>query len=596
MASTSKTSIVIGGSTAELEAAVDRGLGKLRGMATSVIGMFASISAVKWGIDLVAKAEDAQLSMKAVLGTADLAKSALSGMREAFGDEAKNFHDGFKKLALAGVEVTSIPPMLNAIGEAASALNPHDLAGGINAITDQLVTMMETASVTEKQLKSLGGMGINANEMLRSANNFGSIDELKEALNKGAISSATAVRQLLVGMDKKFKGAFEERQTTHIRELIEDISDQSAQAMKGLATGVIESSGLKEWLRTTAVEMGGLEVIGKRVGAGLGDTFRIVSNTFEGIYTVAKTLTDILVEAFGGAPKTGISDFLKETATFKLDLVAMRSGALDFCEAAAMGFAIVSDKISQYLVEPLKAFVGMMLGAVSTILKAFSELISMGNDLASGKFFDDFKTGLGVIGDKLGITDGAARAGFDASVENAKLRGPQPVNTIQKAIDDAATSLDGLGKNLFDHAVVGFNAGDVMSGAMADTFTQIRTKFDATGDGGPKTISAGLGLIPGVSAINALGKDAYAKNVADIVLPSTAEAVKSAMATYAPNSAFMAGSVESQRAVQENRLGGSDHNAIAKQQLAEQRKIARLQEDVKDILDKRRLEVAIGAI
>lgn len=367
-----KTSIVIGGSTKELEAAVDRAMGKLSSMASSVVGIFAGIATVKWGYELLKQSEASEIAFTKLLGSADVAKQTLKEIADFASKtpmDNPTLVKAYQTLLAFKFGAEDIPGILRTIGDAASAM-PGNMSENVQRLSVIMGQMRSKTKASAQEILQLTEAGINANEYIRQALKLDTVGEVSSQMEKGLIDSATAVRAVLMGMERDFAGTMEQRSKT-VEGLLSTISDNTGKALLAVFKGATGGE-FKTWLDDIGNGLDGLATIGEDVGNRIAGGLQVVKNVFDGIHAVASAIGEVIRAAFDAI---GIKDFSGELSNVRTNFDLVKNIAHSFIQGFGIGLAFIGDAINNYVVGPLKVIGGLMAQFVSRILEATATLL-----------------------------------------------------------------------------------------------------------------------------------------------------------------------------------------------------------------------------
>lgn len=468
-----KTSIVIGGSTKELEAAVDRAMGKLSSMAAKVVGIFAGIATVKWGYELLKQSEASEIAFTQLLGSADLAKSTLKDIADFAAStpmDNPTLVKAYQTLLAFKFGAEDIPGILRTIGDTAAAM-PGSMEENVQRLSVIMGQMRSKAKLSAGEMLQLTEAGVNAWEYLRQALKLDTVAEVVAMSERGAIDSATAVRAVLGGMEKDFAGIMEKRSKS-VEGLISTIQDNAGRALNSVFKGAT-GGDFKKWLEEVGNGMNGLAAIGESVGEKIAAGFQVVKNIFDGVYAVASAIADVIVAAFGGPGLQSVGDFASAMKGIQTDFAMVKGIAMAFIEGIAVGFAMVGDAVNNYLVEPVKIGFGYVIQFVSRIMEATAQLLE----------------GIGYIS--------------DTAAEMAK------------SVHEAAVKTNQFGEKLAASGKAGMNSGDVAAAAVDKFFRDLERK-QAKASQVPAI--RGTGDNPIQNAINTVAKSAldFGRKIVDM--------------------------------------------------------------------------------
>lgn len=369
--STAKASIVIGGTTKELEAAVDRAIGKLTGLAATAAGIFAGAATLSWGYDLMKQADSAEIAFTKMLGSASAAKQTLKEIADFASKtpmDNPTLVKAYQSLLAFKFGAEDIPGILRVIGDTASAM-PGEMAENVQKLSVIMGQMRSKAKLSAGEMLQLTEAGVNAWEYLRQGMNLGSVADVVALSEKGAIDSATAVRMVLQGMEKDFSGLMETRSKT-IEGLVSTIQDNLGRGLTAVFKGATGGE-FKTWVEDFGNSLNGMGESGEAVGQRIAQSLQVVKNAFDGIHAVGSATYDVLSQAFSSV---GITDFGAQVGQLRTDFAAVKAVALDFMQAVATGFAYVGDAVSMYFISPIRAIVGVVQRALADILGGFAYL------------------------------------------------------------------------------------------------------------------------------------------------------------------------------------------------------------------------------
>lgn len=438
MSSTAKASIVIGGSSKELEAVVDRAVGKLTGLATMVAGLFAGAATFSWGYDLLKQSEAAEIGFTQMLGSADVAKQTLKEL----GDYASKtpfdnptLVKAYRNLLNFKFAAEDIPGILRVLGDTAAAM-PDGMTEGMNKLTVIMGQMRSKAKVSAGEMLQLTEAGINAWSYLQKELGLSSVAEAVAKVESGAVDSATGVRAVLKGMEADFGGVGEKMSKT-VEGLMSTLTDNAGRALQAVFKGAT-GGDFKTWLEGLGESMNGLAATGEAIGKRIADGFQVVKNIFDGIHAVGSAIGEVLSAAFGVESMSGL---IGNLATLRTDFDLVKSVAMKFIEGLAVGFALVGDAVSVYLVDPIQIFVG----AVTT---GFGLLVD----------------GVGYLLDAIGYISDAASA-------------------AAKKTHEIADGIKNFGEGMKNRAVADMQAGNVMASRVKNFFDKMNSPSASSGGG-----------------------------------------------------------------------------------------------------------------
>lgn len=435
MSSTAKASIVIGGSSKELDAVVDSAVGKLRGLALTVGGLFAGAATFSWGYDLLKQSEAAEIGFTQMLGSADVAKQTLKEL----GDYASKtpfdnptLVKAYRNLLNFKFAAEDIPSILRVLGDTAAAM-PEGMQEGMQRLTVIMGQMKSKAKLSSQEMMQLTEAGINAWSYLQKELKVSSVAEAVQKVESGAVDSATGVRAVLKGMEGDFGGVGEKMSKT-VEGLMSTLTDNAGRALQAIFKGAT-GGDFKTWLENVGNGMTGLAEIGEGIGKRIADGFQVVKNIFDGIYAVGSAIGEVLSAAFGVESISGLVGNLADLRT-NMDLV--RSVSMKVIEGLAVGFALVGDAVNNYLVEPFKVVAGYIVQFTSRILEAVAQLLD----------------GLGYVSDT--------------------------AKEMAASLHKTASNVNAYGEGLTARGIAGVTSGNVMGSRVKNFFDELNSRPAAT--------------------------------------------------------------------------------------------------------------------
>lgn len=187
------------------------------------------------------------IAFTTLMGSAEKANEYIQWMMEYASKTPFEFQDlveGSRLLMAFGFEAEKIPPMLEAIGNASSALGMQG-SEGLNRIGLQLGQMRTLGKATYEDLKQLAQAGVPVWEILAEAIGK-TTGEVQEMISDGLLPAEETIDVLIAGMNERFGGMMEEQSKTW-EGLSSSIKDNLSIAFGSLTEGVFqEASGMLE--------------------------------------------------------------------------------------------------------------------------------------------------------------------------------------------------------------------------------------------------------------------------------------------------------------------------------------------------------------
>lgn len=454
--STAKASIVIGGNTSELDAAVAKAGASLQSLAGMAVGLFAGAATFTWGYDLLKQSDSAEIAFTKLLGSSDAAKQTL---KEIADFAAKTPMDNpslvkaYQQLLAFKFAAEDIPGVLRVLGDTASAM-PGNMAENVSKLSVIMGQMRSKAKLSAGEMLQLTESGVNAWEYLRQALNLSSVAEVVAMSERGAIDSATAVRAVLAGMEKDYTGIMEKRSKT-VEGLVSTIQDNLGRGLQAVFKGATGQE-FTTWLENFGNGLNNLGASGEAIGKRIAEAFSVVKGVFDSIWNVASTIGELIYSGISTgfeALTSGIGAFVNEFRdVFNIvyswiePLISGIGGGLNtvftnasgvafkFIEGVAVGFALIGDAVNNYVVGPIKVVAGALT-----------------------QFFSVLIDGVGYLLDGLGyISDAAANAA--------------------KATHEAARAVNEWGGKLAKSGVNDVMSGNVMGTRVRNYFQELEAK------------------------------------------------------------------------------------------------------------------------
>lgn len=194
------------------------------------------------GVNQLANIQTAEIGYKFLLGeeqgTAFIEQLAQFVQTTPF--DFNEINNGAQNLMKMGVSADQVLPIMQGIGDTVAALGGG--AEEINTITRTLGTIQAAGKVTKSDLESLSMAGVNALDLL--ANQAGvSGEQMRQAIESGAVGAEQAVSGLAAGMQEQFGGAMlevENSLTGAINSLNQAKTDAGAKLIEPFMTGIVD--------------------------------------------------------------------------------------------------------------------------------------------------------------------------------------------------------------------------------------------------------------------------------------------------------------------------------------------------------------------
>jgi hypothetical protein len=574
MSSTAKASIIIGGSSKELDAVVDRAVGKLTGMAATVAGLFAGAATFSWGYDLLKQGEAAEIGFTQMLGSADIAKQTLKEL----GDYASKtpfdnptLVKAYRNLLNFKFAAQDIPGILRVLGDTAAAM-PDGMTEGMNKLTIIMGQMRSKAKVSAGEMLQLTEAGINAWSYLQKELGLSSVAEAVAKVESGAVDSATGVRAVLKGMESDFGGVGEKMSKT-VEGLMSTITDNAGRGLQAVFKGAT-GGDFKTWLNDLGEGLNGLGTTGEAIGQKIAAGFQVVKNIFDGIYAVGSGIGEVISAAFDAA---GVKDFAGEMSNVRTNFDLVKNIAISFIKGFAIGLAFIGDAINNYVVGPIKVIGGLMVQFVSRILEATAALLDglgyvsdtaqqMANDLHGvasrvNQFGEQLQAG-GAKDINSGFDATAATKGFFDKVESNS--GRMSMKDFQSGLMKSFTSSVGYTSGrLLDFGKKVGDMGSIAASASVG-ITQYQLELSkAAADAAKKYQDDAKSPVQKFKEEMKQLSELFNSRMIDrnVFADAAGKAVRGLGAgqqQYTPNNAILAGSAEAQSIITANRQGGSN--------------------------------------
>lgn len=195
------------------------------------LGLLSAGSLVNSGLNRLSAIENAEVSLRVMMGDEDKAKGFLDDVLAfakttpfAFPDLAESA----RNLVAFGMDSKKVVPTLKAIGDAAAASGKG--SEGLNQVAGAFGDMQVSGTLSMDQINRLSSAGVPALKIL--ANQTGiSVDKMKKQISSGKMSSVKAIDDLVKGMQEGTKGIA--GPTAKMAGIMEE--------MKGTWTGSIDS-------------------------------------------------------------------------------------------------------------------------------------------------------------------------------------------------------------------------------------------------------------------------------------------------------------------------------------------------------------------
>lgn len=192
--------------------------------------------------------EQNRIAFTTLMGGAEKANEYIEGMMKYSSKtpfEFKDLAEGSKLLMAFGFEASKIPGMIEAIGNASSALGMSG-SEGLQRIGLQLGQMNTLGKATYQDLKQLAQAGVPVWDILAEAIGK-STGEVQKMVSDGLLPAGETIDVLIAGMNDRFGGMME-AQSTSWQGLMSSIKDNISIAL-GISTETIFTS-LKGHLET----------------------------------------------------------------------------------------------------------------------------------------------------------------------------------------------------------------------------------------------------------------------------------------------------------------------------------------------------------
>ncbi|MDR3591585.1 MAG: tape measure protein [Negativicutes bacterium] len=229
---------------ADAFSAANKALGALTGIVAGITAM--GSAAIKMSGDMKA----GQAAFSGLLGSATEAQTFLGELH----DMAKNspfafpeLTDAAKKMLSLGFAAEDVVPIIQTVGNAAALLGTG--AEGIDAVTQALGAMLDKGTATTRDMRALVAQGIPAWHLLAEAIGV-SVPQAMDQVNKGTISSTTAINAILTGMQEKYKGGME-TMANEMPGLFTRMTESTVVAMKAVGTSLADALNVKEKMQGT---------------------------------------------------------------------------------------------------------------------------------------------------------------------------------------------------------------------------------------------------------------------------------------------------------------------------------------------------------
>lgn len=182
--------------------------------AAAGLGLVA-VAAGKIGIGYASARQQALVSFKVMLGSAQKAKTMLRDLERFAAKtpfEMSDLQVAAQRMLALGWNAKKLLPDLRIIGDAAAA-SPQGMVEGMNRITMALGQMKSKGKASAEEIMQLAEAGIPAWKYLAKAAGV-SVADMQKQVTKGAVSADFAVGAILGGMKQKFGGMMREQSKT----------------------------------------------------------------------------------------------------------------------------------------------------------------------------------------------------------------------------------------------------------------------------------------------------------------------------------------------------------------------------------------------
>lgn len=452
-------------------------LGRASKIAGAAIGV-AGLAGAKMGIEFNASMEQNQVAFAQFLGSTSKAKAYLDDLYKLAANtpfEFPQLTDAARKFLAFGFSAKDTKSILMTVGDTVAGLG----GGGpeIDRLTMAFGQMQAKGKASSEELMQMAELGVPALKILQKQLGL-SGTELQDKLQKGAISSKTAIGALKKGMDQTFGGA-SARQAKTFSGQWSTMKDNATQALGAitkplfdlLRTGVFPKLNKQLGKVQSFLKADGLNRSVKAITAG----FEGRGQGYSGFLGFLSKVGGVAGKAFG-VVKTYIQQFLQALAPAQPFLQNVLIPLLKGVGMGILGGIVMAFKFAI----PVITIIAKILGAVGTALRplrgAFQSIGMVIGFVFGGPILGAIK-----IGGRLGMALRLLRAPFQLVSGAAGLlgrMGAAAARVLGRVFPAAAATVRGaLG------GMVGFIRGGVgrITGAARSILSGVRGVFSRVG-------------------------------------------------------------------------------------------------------------------
>lgn len=307
-------------------------------------GVAAIAGLAGWGVSLAADNETAMISFERLLGSVDAAQTHMQDLKDFAAltpFDLPGLRDSSAKLLNAGVDVQSVIPILETLGDSASAMG--DTTGeGINRATTAMIQMQQKGKVGADDMRQLAEAGVPAWEALAAV--LGTdIPGAMEQVSAGAVPA----QKVFEALETKAGAGFQ-----RVAGGMEAISKSATGKWNTLQDTFTQGLG-----EMAAPMLGPLKEIIDMVSTQFGPMFEdTLKPAFESLLPIIQTLA------------TNAGPFFETFVKFGTDLMTALGPSLDVLLPALNElFAELAGELGKRLIDLTPAFTDIALAMVDML-------------------------------------------------------------------------------------------------------------------------------------------------------------------------------------------------------------------------------------
>jgi tape measure domain-containing protein len=301
-------------------------------------------SLVSWGIRQAANAEQAFVSFKVMLGSAEAARDML-GKLYSFASstpfETGQIVQAARQLNVMGFSARDTIPLLTILGDAAAA-SGENMTETLSRVTVALGQMKSAGRVNAQDMMQLVSTGIPAWDAL--GKKLGTTQaEARKLVESGSVDAATGISAVLEAVQGKFSGMMAQQSQTFTG-LWSTLKSEAALTAGGIAQSLMDGLNVKGGMAELIDYFQSLKANAATIGSQIAASLAPVLEIGKGIGAVFSAVWEVIkggLEAIGG--------WLSELGTLKADFKAIRSAALDVFEGIGTGIAAAGDLFGVFI-------------------------------------------------------------------------------------------------------------------------------------------------------------------------------------------------------------------------------------------------------